>query len=34
MSPEDRLFWRKVLFTSWLTWFVLGVLVGRSIGGM
>jgi hypothetical protein len=33
MNLEDRSFWRKVLFTSWLAWFIVGVLVGRRIKG-
>lgn len=29
MSREDRIFWRKVLFASWLFWLTVGVSIGR-----
>jgi hypothetical protein len=33
MKPEDHAFWKKVLFTSWLAFFVLGIMVGRKMEG-
>jgi hypothetical protein len=33
MNPEDRWFWKKVLFTSWLAWFVFGMIVGQWMKG-
>lgn len=33
MDLENKSFWRKVLFTSWLTAFVIGMIVGRMTGG-